>query len=72
MGYPNTSISATCRKYCNFKMIFYQVNYNFSGIPPYFPVTYLKYSTFIRVIPLQLDRNGFKVSIFPASCRKYL
>ena len=25
---------AICRKYCNFKTIFYQINYTFSGNPP--------------------------------------
>ena len=51
-----TILTATCRKYCNFKMIYYQVNYNCSGIPPYFPATCLEYSNFI---PLQLDRKSF-------------
>ena len=50
---------ASCRKYFKFKTIFYQVNYNFSGTPHYFPTTCLKYNNFIGGIPLQLDRKWF-------------
>ena len=35
------------------------VNYNFSGKPPYFPVTCLPYNNFIGSIPLQLYRKWF-------------
>ena len=59
-------------KYFNFKTIFYQVSYNFSRKPPYFPATYLKYNNFIGGMPLQLDIKYFKVTIFPVSCRKIL
>ena len=50
---------ATCRKYCNIKMIVYQVNDNCSRIPPYFPATCLKYSNSIGGIPLKLYRTSF-------------
>ena len=46
-------------KYFNFKTIFYQVNYNFSGKPPYFPATCLQNNNFIGDIPLQLDIKMF-------------
>ena len=42
-----------------FKIIFYQVNYNFIGKPPYFPATCLKYKNFIGGIPLQFYRKWF-------------
>ena len=58
-GIPLQVFPASCRKYFNFKMIFYQVNYNFSGKPPYFPATCLKYNNFIGGIPLQLDIKMF-------------
>ena len=51
--------AASCRQYFNFKTIFYQVNYNSSGKPPFFPVTCLQYNNFIGSIPLQLDRKWF-------------
>ena len=45
-GIPLQVFPASCRKYFNFKIIFYQVNYNFSGKPPYFPATCLKYNNY--------------------------
>ena len=33
-GIPLQVFPATCRKYFNFKTIFYQLNYNFSGDNP--------------------------------------
>ena len=56
---PLQVFPATYRQYCNLKTIFYQVNYNCSGIPPYFLATCLKYSKFIGGIHLQLDRKWF-------------
>ena len=61
-GIPLQVFPATYWKYFNFKMIFYQVNYNFNGKPPYIPDTCLKYNNFIGDIPLHLLENGFKVA----------
>ena len=58
-GIPLQVFPASWRKYFNFKTIFYQVNYNFSGKPPCFPATCLKYNNFIGGIPLQLDIKMF-------------
>ena len=46
-------------KGANFKTILYQVNYNCSGKPAYFPATCMKYNNFIEGIPLQFDRKWF-------------
>ena len=46
-GIPLQVFPASFQKYFKFKMILYQVNYNFSGKPPYFPATCLKYNNFI-------------------------
>ena len=62
---PLQVFPATCRKYFKFKTTYYQVNYNVSENPTYFPATCLKYNYFIEgkpysgYIPLQLDRKWF-------------
>ena len=68
-GYPTTSISGKLPEILSIKNMFYQVNYNFSGIPSHFPATCLKYSNFIGVAHYNFIEHGFKDS---TSCRKYL
>ena len=68
-GIPLLVFLASPLKYINFKTIFYQVKYNFSGKPPYFPAICLKYNNCIG-IPLQFMENGFKFTIFPTGADK--
>ena len=48
LKYISTNIKGVSHyKYVDFKTIFYKVNYNFTGKPPYFPATCLTYNKFI-------------------------
>ena len=71
-GYPTKRFFGNCRKYCNFKTIFYQIVMGYPYKVIIFQTSCRNVKGFLSKIVFNLIENRFQVKIFPASCRKYL